>query len=284
MADNLNLLFELVGSLIFASLIVTFIIVYRRDSAANSHQRRIAKNDLANMMILLQTMRDLLDQQKNLARQFNTVLEKKAWGFKQQLDAAHAEIDFIRESVRRIQLGLNSASTDGAPSGAQNPNSTSDTINASTTRPLESLKRPQIHEIERPTLRVLASPTNPSSQDSDSEPWVGLDFGPDTPDPLAHDVPDVPPQRPMDADAAREAFRTLLNMEGKSTASLPPSNKMPTTPVSGKGNGHGQINSVQSSVYEYHDAGMTPAEIAHELGIGRGEVRLILSLRKDRNI
>jgi predicted transcriptional regulator len=36
-------------------------------------------------------------------------------------------------------------------------------------------------------------------------------------------------------------------------------------------------------VYEYNDAGMTVAEIAHEIGIGKGEVRLILSLRKNRS-
>jgi predicted transcriptional regulator len=33
-------------------------------------------------------------------------------------------------------------------------------------------------------------------------------------------------------------------------------------------------------VYEYHDAGMSVGEIAQELGIGKGEVRLVISLRQ----
>ena len=39
---------------------------------------------------------------------------------------------------------------------------------------------------------------------------------------------------------------------------------------------------VQSRVYEYNDAGMSVAQISKAIGIGKGEVRLILSLRKGR--
>jgi hypothetical protein len=48
------------------------------------------------------------------------------------------------------------------------------------------------------------------------------------------------------------------------------------------GNGGQYLTPIQKRVYEYSDAGMRVPEIARELGVGKGEVRLILSLRHDR--
>ncbi|MGC8739465.1 MAG: DUF6115 domain-containing protein [Candidatus Hydrogenedens sp.] len=39
-----------------------------------------------------------------------------------------------------------------------------------------------------------------------------------------------------------------------------------------------ELTPIQKMVLEYHNAGMTTGEIAKELGITKGEVRLILSL------
>ena len=39
---------------------------------------------------------------------------------------------------------------------------------------------------------------------------------------------------------------------------------------------------LHARVYDYNDASMSVAQIAQELGIGKGEVRLILSLRKGK--
>ena len=47
-------------------------------------------------------------------------------------------------------------------------------------------------------------------------------------------------------------------------------------------NGGEYLTPIQQRVYEYSDAGMRVPEIARELGVGKGEVRLILSLRQDR--
>jgi DNA-binding NarL/FixJ family response regulator len=48
-------------------------------------------------------------------------------------------------------------------------------------------------------------------------------------------------------------------------------------------NGRAKLTPLQQRVYEYSDAGMSIAEIANEIGIGKGEVRLILSIRKERS-
>src|SRR5262245_54760559 len=45
--------------------------VARRESSSHS------ANDVTNMMILFQTMRDILTQQKDLAREFNISIDKK---------------------------------------------------------------------------------------------------------------------------------------------------------------------------------------------------------------
>jgi hypothetical protein len=41
---------------------------------------------------------------------------------------------------------------------------------------------------------------------------------------------------------------------------------------------------LQRRVQEYADAGMSVPQISRELGIGKGEVRLILSLREGRKV
>ncbi len=48
-------------------------------------------------------------------------------------------------------------------------------------------------------------------------------------------------------------------------------------------NGAGGLGPIQQRVLEYKEAGMTEAQIAKELGIGKGEVRLMLSLARQEN-
>ncbi|MFA6244504.1 MAG: hypothetical protein WC655_26410 [Candidatus Hydrogenedentales bacterium] len=268
------------GALLFAAMIAVFMLVYRQDRVVSWRQQRTARNDLANMMILLQTMRDLLEQQKGMARQFNTHLEKRAAELKRQLDSALLEFDRLQEVVHSLETRLeklDSLSTmTGAPKSEDEPESITNVV----TLPPSEHKRPHLHEIERPTLRVLAKPKEMPESDDRIENWVGLDFGGDVPDPLSFDVPDVTPQKPVDAESAREAFRALLNMD---TTNRDDEERGKDQPAVESGNGRTRLSPLQASVYEYNDAGMSLAEIAHELGIGKGEVKLILSLRKDRD-
>jgi len=46
----------------------------------------------------------------------------------------------------------------------------------------------------------------------------------------------------------------------------------------GKTNGRSRSGTLRARVLEYSDAGMSVPEIARELGLGKGEVRLILSI------
>jgi hypothetical protein len=106
--------------------------------------------------------------------------------------------------------------------------------------------------------------------------------------PAPLDEEDPEPQAPGNGEAAREAFRALLNMPMNSGAGLPPL-EMPgqIRGVTAPAHGH-EINvgdfqlsaSLQQRVLEYSEAGMTVAEVSRELGIGKGEVRLMLSLAR----
>lgn len=282
MSDIMHLIYSGIfglGALLFAGMIALFMLVYRQDRLVSFRQQRTARNDLANMMILLQTMRDLLEQQKVMARQFNAHLEKRAADLKRQLDSALTECERIQETVNTLEARLGAVETQASARLSRRQDE-GDTPSNTIPLPQAEHKRPHLHEIERPALRVLAKPKQEPESEDRIENWVGLDFGGDVPDPLAFDVPDVTPQKPVDAETAREAFRTLLNMEAPAAAPAEPA-KGPAVPESG--NGRARLSPLQSSVYEYSDAGMSLAEIAQELGIGKGEVKLILSLRKDRN-
>ncbi len=135
---------------------------------------------------------------------------------------------------------------------------------------------------ERPALHILASPDGEDDKEEPEESdapgyWAGLDFI--SPPPgvyFPQKAPGQKPPEPGDPEAARQAFRALLNLgqeRGLEAASRTGTLDQP----SGEDGAEGPL---RSRVYEYSDAGMSIAEIASELGIGKGEVRLILSLRE----
>ena len=287
MMDNLqNSLFAAGVLVLIAALILLFMYVFRREYLGRSRTLQQSRDDLTNMMILLQTMRDLLDQQKHLARQLNASLDKKVTFIRESVDAATKDLAELRAGIQQAATLAQHAQR--PPSGAtdtERPNGRDSAL------PDTPKKAPHLSVIEataeedtdeRPALQLLALPKEPPAQDDIIESWVGLDFGGDEPDPLAFDVPDSPPDKPEDAEAAREAFRALLNLNDNPVTETRPSGR--STAGSARGGGNGKtVQPLHASVYEYNDAGMTVAQIAQEIGIGKGEVRLILSLRKSRS-
>lgn len=106
------------------------------------------------------------------------------------------------------------------------------------------------------------------------------------PAPLDEEEPE--PQAPGNGEAAREAFRALLNIPMNTDVQAPPLD-MPgqTRAMAAAMRGHGadreevQLSApLQQRVLEYSEAGMTVTEVSRELGIGKGEVRLMLSLAR----
>lgn len=253
------------------------------------------RDDLASMMILLQTMRDLLEQQKGFARELNKALDARVEFIKQTVESARSEMTAMRESVKQINddverikqesarlAEIQQAQAQAHPAPVEQPVRKAPPnvrqLSAYTPPPIEQPAPPK--EQERPALRVLAMPRGPEIAGDALDAWTGLDFAGDDPEPLGFEVPETEPEVPHDADAARSAFRALLNLAPeeaveKNTIVPMPRPKAPNL----SGNGR-PIPPLHARVYEYNDAGMNVAQIAQELGIGKGEVRLILSLRK----
>ena len=236
------------------------------------------------MMFLLQTMRDLLEQQKTLAKDFNKAFDTRVTTIRETVASAKSHLAAVQSAIKTANEELESikqrtaelpqvTAAPAAPAPAPPAN-----ITTFTPPPHPTHEGPK--EIEKPVLRVLAMPREPETTGDLIDAWVGLDFAGDEPDPLGYDVPDIQPQAPQDADAARDAFRALLSMDADEPQR--PSAKSPDQPKHRNGNGR-PVPPIHARVYEYDEAGLSIAQIAQEMGIGKGEVRLILSLRKSKD-
>ncbi|MCC6491235.1 MAG: hypothetical protein IT364_27345 [Candidatus Hydrogenedentes bacterium] len=261
---------------LLAVVVLFFMYFFRREHFGRFRTYQQSRDDLANMMILLHTMRDILDQQKQLARQLNASLDKKVKLIKETVAATVHELEEVRSSVQKLAEKRNQMESE-ASRAAQ------DAVRGHRGAHLRVLERDAGDDV-RASQPVFAVPEELPDHDDILDTWVGLDFGGDEPDPLGFEVPEAPPEEPADAEAARDAFRALLNMSEETKA--PHSNSSgSSTAGNGRSGGNGKTPfPLHTQVYEYNDAGMSVSQIAQELGIGKGEVRLILSLRKDRSI
>lgn len=282
------MLFVLGGGVLYVSI--------RRERSPFRPPVRDPRTDLAGMMILFQTMRDILAQQKDVAREVNRGIELKVSSIKEAADTAKADLEKVQAAARdlfvlleetRAELAAlhNRVGTGGEPIAAspRRPVLQARGLPLQEARPLASQpkREPPATGDDAPALRIVAQPEPTSVTGRILDKWVGLDFAGDAPDPNAFDVPEHVPEAPEDVEAAREAFRALLNLDtGASSMSSGAHGSPAQEPA--RGNGRDGLTPVQARVYEYSDAGMSVPQIARELGMGKGEIRLILSLRKDR--
>lgn len=282
------------------SLLVFFV----RDLRFRNPQAGHLHTDLTNMTILFQTMRDIVSEQKDLARQFNESLDRKvaevrglvesAREEREELRGVQEEIAAVLAETRAKLAGLRGhlADVDGGPPeagdagggrpGAADAQAVETPLSPPVAIPLRGQEGARQADEARgagPILRVVGE-EEAEAEDPDDliDSWTGIDFVGDEPAPRGYEIPETAPEEPEDAEGARNAFRALLDLEpGPRDAGALRSSSGGTP-----GNGKGNRTVLQRRVYEYSDAGMTVGDIAGELGVGKGEVRLILSLRKDR--
>lgn len=276
----------LVGLALLVLLLFGFAVFYlirdaRLGTAAPSH----SQSDLTNMMILFQTMRDILAQQKDLAREFNISLDKKVRHVRELVDASgkqQQEIEYLRRELAALTtrskrdiaaLERRLAEVDGRTGGTDS-------------REFDAPSKEEIEEAEalasEPPLEIL--PTGDTDHGDDLiDRWsrsetngLGSTEDSDVDEDIEFQVDD----EPLDEEESREAFRDLLNLQPADDRLSPSSSEVLASGE--EGNGGQYLTPIQKRVYEYSDAGMRVPEIARELGVGKGEVRLILSLRQDR--
>jgi len=275
-----DVLFAVGGGLVLLSLL-SIAAILKKAGAAGRNQPippRNPKADLPNMMILLQTMRDLLREQQELARQLNESLDKKVAYIKRTVDAALEQLDLLRNTERDMAMRLANAQADLESVQKQTGYANQPLENGEEgNEPSEHPSNRVPVECEKDPLNALAPPRSIGGEDS-TDDWVGLDFAGDEPDPNSVETPEIAPESPEEVAAARQAFRALLNMDAPRRSGA----QAHEGGSSRNGNGQGQPSPVHGRVYDYSDAGMSVADISRELGIGKGEIRLILSLRKDK--
>lgn len=255
---------------------VGLLLMYRAGRAASPPP---PANDPTNMMILMQTMRDVLREQKDLAQQLHESVDRRVRDMRRLLEEVQEGHQHLAANQKQLSDAL------------EQLRDRADEVGLSVA---PAVQPPQETE---PAIAPPAQPTPPDIIDT----WTGLDFGDlaPSPDAVAREAtktlppgqPTAPnaafsmpaPEGPEDAEAARDAFRKLLNLD----LSGPPLSE-PLPPLasnSGKtgSNGHRAVTPLQKRVYEYSDAGMSVQQIARELGIGKGEIRLMLSLRAEKD-
>lgn len=305
--------------------------LYARQDRRERERLRQAKADIADIAMLFQTMRDIVSQQKRLARDFNEELDRKIGGVKHILaqsleknerlyekqQALTRELEEARAELRSLQRQISYARGQ-APQTAQS----APPIGRSPIPPRRRESAPE------PFVSLPQPPTAPTPDDKALEGtgittaphqrWTGQDFdapagmqaqaaspveagevaaaaGATTGGPVSSadtfrgliaelTRPEAPARQEEalygeavasvapssgESAAARSAFCSLLDMEPVAASA-----------GTSAGNGGGKRSPIQQRVVEYHDAGMSIAEIAQELGIGKGEVRLMLSLAR----
>ena len=267
-------------------LVVVIIVAYvlrLRERRPRVSPARDPKDDITHTRIMFQTMRDILEQQKDVARQLNVSLDKKVQYIKRIVDTAIADLQQMRETARKLAVELTETKAELAELKAQKaqtapsdaPIATGEDDAASVSAPTEE---PAGTPHEPAHLEALERPVLEEPPDTEIHYWAGLDFGETLEEEEQAQETVTPPEEPENAEAARNAFRALLNLDasgGDADHSAKDAND-------GSGNGRSSSVPLKRRIYEYSDVGMSVSEIARELGLGKGEVRLILNLRKDR--
>jgi len=276
MSDVMHLSdFLFFAGFIMLAVAIVLVVWLGRLFGSRSATRNVTAANLTEMAILYQTMRNVIHDQKSLAKDFNRSVDRKLALVRQVVGKiaeehnriiqvhedlrgrfveAGRELDVLRAEVRRMreELGLKAAAAESKPARTPEPT----------------------------PLQIVAEPKDMDAPADLADLWVGFDFVTDEAETL--EPPEAPPEAPGDPEVTRQAFRALLNMTADNAREAQRETAVgaETIAVGEGGNGRGGAASLRNRVYEYHDAGMNIAEIAHELGIGKGEIRLMLSLRQ----
>lgn len=260
------------AALAVAVLLILWLL-FRRGPQKVVSEEAGQSNELTDMMILFQTMREVLHEQKALARDFNQSLDRKVQVIREASNLAVEEHKRLAELQRELHDQIEEARQALRDMMRQTLGKQTDLS--------EKPDRPDVPEPPRPTLMPRPEPETVSAPTGHSDmidTWVGLDFGDDSddgePPEATLEMPEVP-EEPEDPMTVRSALRAILNLSESVAEISAPAPLSAAMPLSSRDN----VPSLHLLIYEYNDAGMTVGQIAHELGLGKAEVRLILNLR-----
>lgn len=298
-------LLSVAGCALLAFLALIFL--YRRHDKRQQRLYKQTRLDIADMSILFQTMRDIISQQKALAKHFNQAIEQKTAGVKTvlaqsieknerlyeqqqallaQIQEAQAQLQSLQRQMAYLDETVTRLTHDAPVPRVQEPDSPPllrEAAMENDPAPAALEESPPAATIQ-PGPYVEAAPPQAPTLEALMAAWLqgGMDTSPDNEEP-AFEEPEA--KHDNAPQATREAFRALLDMEpagavSPSDASTPPAAE--TSEANPSGNGGKTMVALQKRILEYNEAGMSVADISRELGIGKGEIRLMLSLAKQR--
>lgn len=259
------------STLAFGALVLLAVWYWRNENRERVRLQQ-TRADITDMTILFQTMRDIIGQQKAMARAFNEDMEKKMLLVKQVLTQGVERNQKLYDRQKQLEARLDE-----------------------TLASLESVQRQLQHaRAESTQLRTAAMPaanmppppaplvpdTVVAEAPAPLDPWAGSDFELTDPAPVLPE-PELPPApTAAESNSARQAFRALLNLDPVTGLEDERSPVQEPSPAAGRP-AHDPAGPLRQRVLEYHSAGMPIADIARELGVGKGEIRLMLSLAQE---
>ncbi len=300
MQNDIYLIVGLIGLVVTSFLTLLYILFSDRGAGRGAASAQ-AQSDLTNMMILFQTMRDILTQQKDLAREFNISIDKKVnevrrliqstGDVRSELERTKRELAALATRTRRDVSALErrlqgvDAQTDLDEPEADSEESGDDT-EVHELEPLQNIEPPlEILPEEEPARKpdLIDRWRFADMKTVEDEEADGIEIEEDYDyDDGEHSNGHDEPLSEDEVEGTRAAYRDLLNLQPAAKDMRGPSSSEIIDRGREGGNGGQYLTPIQKRVYEYSDAGMRVPEIARELGVGKGEVRLILSLRHDR--
>lgn len=273
-----HLFFGTAWAALGVAVILILWLVFRRNTTKVISEEPAQSKELTDMMILFQTMREVLHEQKALAKEFNQSLDRKVQMIREAANLAMEEHKRLSELQRELHDQIEEARQAIREMLRQQPGKQPD----SAEKPHQS-QQPELVESPMPIPErrdEQEAVSLPAGQGDMIDSWVGLDFADE---PEEAESPEATLEMPDASDEAedpftvRSALRAILNLTDSVSESSAPVSVAAPTPVLAINRDN--VPSLHLLIYEYSDAGMTVGQIARELGLGKAEVRLILNLR-----
>lgn len=301
MTDSLYLLAVLGLVMIVGACFATLVYFLARESRLGGMSPAHTQSDLTNMMILFQTMRDILTQQKDLAREFNISIDKKVNEVRKLIQST-GDVRADLERTKRELAALATRTRTDLSSLERRLQGVDTSTGAAMTELPESEEGvdedPDPVDTLEPPLEIIPD-AEPVDEDDLIDRWrapqaaeepIEEDF--DTEDEYEDESENGngnghnhgPVLTDEDVEDTRAAYRDLLSLQPAGSSRMRGPSSSEILDAGREGAGGQYLTPIQKRVYEYSDAGMRVPEIARELGVGKGEVRLILSLRHDREL
>ncbi len=264
--ESLRELLYMLGAVFFLAALLLMSWLYRRNAKPKPPPAANPFSNLTEIAVLFQTMRGVIHEQKTLAREFNESVDKKVQLIRQVVKRIIEEHERLTAAHQDLQRRVEALKA--SVGGMEEPS-----VQARAESPVESPPPPPEPAEDAKPLDAVANPSEAEDARDLIDRWVGLDFAFDETEQETMDDLDVPVATPQSREGSSEAVRALLSVPGNGGGRVADSN-----PQTDGGNGHNRAF-LRTRVFDYYDAGMSVAQIAQELGIGKGEIRLMLSLR-----